>query len=122
MKLQAGNPNLMKKKAMRVNNHTTLTSFPRVANSKDHVKEREGYVPVERDPNLMNKAPFDNLTGDKAHAKYRTGFVPAAKDPNAVPPPSLSLWHQPVYKPENLTPMRPGADDHLKFKSVGNLT
>ena len=91
MKLDAGNPNLMKKKAMRVNNHTTLTSFP-------------------------------STTGDKAHMKLRTGFVSTAKDPNAVPPPSLSLWHQPVYKPENLTPMRPGADDHLKFKSVGNLT
>ena len=88
MKLQAGNPNLMKKKAMRVNNHTTLTSFP-------------------------------NTTGDKAHAKERRGFVPTVKDPNAVPPPTISLWHQPVYVPQNLTPMRRGADDFLRYKSRG---
>jgi hypothetical protein len=90
MKLDAGNPNLMKK-ALRVNPHATLTSFP-------------------------------NTTGSKEQVKYRTGYVPLAKDPDAVPPPSISLWHQPVYVPKNLTPMRPGADDHLKFKSVGNRT
>ena len=65
---------------------------------------------------------FNNTTGDKEQVKYRTGFVPLAKDPDAVKAPAMSLWHQPVYVPQNLTPMRPGADDHLKFKSVGNLT
>ena len=90
MKLQAGNPNLMKQ-ATRVNPHATLTSFA-------------------------------NTTGDKAHAKERRGFKPTVKDPDAVPPPTISLWSQPVYKPERMEPVRRGADDFLKFKSVGNLT
>ena len=87
MKLQAGNPNLMKQ-ATRVNPPATLESFA-------------------------------NTTGDKAHAKERRGFVPTVKDPNAVPPPTISLWHQPVYVPQNLTPMRRGADDFLRYKSRG---
>ena len=62
---------------------------------------------------------FRNTTGDKEQVKYRTGFVPLAKDPDAVPPPAISLRRQPVYVPENRAPMRPGADDHLQFKSRG---
>ena len=87
MKLDHGNPNLMKK-ATRVNPHATLESFT-------------------------------NTTGDKAHAKERKGFVPSVKDPDAVPPPTMSLWEQPVYVAEKVQPMRPGADDHLKLKSRG---
>ena len=90
MKLNAGNPNLMKK-ATRVNPQATLESFA-------------------------------NTTGDKAHAKERRGFKPTVKDPDAVLPPTISLWSQPVYKGENLTPVRPGAEDHLKFKSKGHQT
>ena len=117
MKLQAGNPNLMK-----INKSVGLGTFAQTAGDRGLSKVRGKYVPVERDSNLMNKAPFDNLIGDKAHAKYRTGFVPTAKDPNAVPAPAMSVWKQPVYVVEKVQPMRPGADDHLKFKSVGNLT
>ena len=65
---------------------------------------------------------FRNTTGDKAHAKERRGFKPTVKDPDAVLPPTISLWSQPVYKGENLTPVRPGAEDHLKFKSKGHQT
>ena len=90
MKLDHGNPNLMKK-ALRVNPPSTLASF-------------------------------NNGTGEKEQVKYRTGFVPSVKDPNAVPSPSMSIWEQPVYKSAPAAYMRPGADDHLKFKSVGNLT
>jgi len=83
MKLDAGNPNLMKK-AMRVNPHATLTSFT-------------------------------NTTGDKAHAKERRGFVPTVKDPDAVLPPTISLWEQPVYKPDHSAYQRPGSDhSHIK--------
>ena len=91
MKLNAGNPNLMKRAALRVNPPSTLSSF-------------------------------NNRTGDKEQVKYRTGFVPSVKDPNAVLPPSISIWKQPVYKSAPAAYMRPGADDHLKFKSVGNRT
>jgi hypothetical protein len=88
MKLDAGNPNLMKKAAMRVNPNATLTSFT-------------------------------NTTGQRAHAKERTGFRPSVKDPDAVPPPTISLWSQPVYKPERMEPVRRGADDFLRYKSRG---
>ena len=117
MKLQAGNPNLKK-----INKSVGLGTFAQTAGDRGLSKVRGKYVPVERDSNLMNKAPFDNLIGDKAHAKYRTGFVPTAKDPNAVPAPAISIWNQPTYKPAPAEYVRPGANDHLKFKSVGNLT
>lgn len=84
MKLDRGNPNLMKKAAMRVNPPSTLTSF-------------------------------NNRTGDKEQVKYRTGFVPSIKEPNAVPPPTMSLWEQPVYKPDHSAYQRPGSDhSHIK--------
>lgn len=87
MKLDRGNPNLMKK-ALRVNPPSTLASF-------------------------------NNRTGDKEQVKYRTGFVPSVKDPNAVPPPSLSIWKQPVYKSPAPAYVRPGANDFLRYKSRG---
>ena len=90
MKLDHGNPNLMKK-ALRVNPPSTLSSF-------------------------------NNRTGEKEQVKYRTGFVPSVKDPKAVPAPAMNLWEYPVYVSPKNEYMRPGADDHLKFKSVGNLT
>ena len=89
MKLQAGNPNLM-----RVNKEVSLGAFANtlgdLASKKKH-RPSSVYVPVERDPSL-------------------------------VPAPAMSVWKQPVYVAEKVQPMRPGADDHLKFKSVGNLT
>ena len=91
MKLDHGNPNLMKKAATRVNSPSTLSSF-------------------------------NNRTGDKEQVKYRTGFIPSAKDANAVPAPAMNLWEYPVYVPPKNEYVRPGADDHLKFKSVGNRT
>ncbi len=87
MKLDHGNPNLMKK-ALRVNPPSTLASF-------------------------------NNRTGEKEQVKYRTGFVPSVKDPNAVPPPSMSIWEQPVYKSPAPAYVRPGADDFLRCKSRG---
>lgn len=89
MKLQAGNPNLM-----RVNKEVGLgtfaTSLGDVAQRKKH-RPSSVYVPVERDPNL-------------------------------VPAPAMSVWKQPVYVAEKVQPMRPGAEDHLKFKSAGDRT
>lgn len=80
-------------------------------------------------PNLMQKAlrvnqlsrleSFTNTTGVKAHAKVRGGFVPTPKDPNAVPSPQMSLWDRKPYVPEDMTPVRRGADNHLQYKSRG---
>ena len=55
MKLQAGNPNLMKK-AMRVNPEATLTSFTNTTGNKAHMKERTGFVPSRRDPDAVPPA------------------------------------------------------------------
>lgn len=83
MKLQAGNPNLM-----RTNRETSLGCFA---------------VSV----------------GDKERAKYRTGFKPSKKEPDAVQPQQINIWQQPVYKPEPQGYVRPGANDHLRYKSRG---
>jgi hypothetical protein len=87
MKLDRGNPNLMKRAAMRVNPTTTLESFGNAVFQRKH--------------------------------RATVGFVPIPRGPNTVPPPQMSLWKREKYVPENLTPMRPGADDHLKYKSRG---
>lgn len=86
---------------------------------------------VAGNPNFMkvNKSvglgTFANTLGDVAAKKRHrpsSVYVPTERDPSLVPAPALSLWKRDSYVPKNLTPMRPGADDHLKFKSVGNLT
>ena len=65
---------------------------------------------------------FAQTAGDRGLSKVRRGYVPIERDSSLVPAPALSVWQQPVYVAEKVQPMRPGADDHLKFKSVGNLT
>jgi hypothetical protein len=83
---------------------------------------------VAGNPNLMkvNKSvglgTFAQTAGDLGQVKVRRGYVPTERDPSLVPAPTSSIWKRESYVPQNLTPMRPGADDHLKFKSVGNLT
>ena len=62
---------------------------------------------------------FTPTTGDKVHARQRTGFVPMPKAPDAVPPPQMSVWARESYVPEKSGYQRPGADDHLKYKSRG---
>ena len=44
------------------------------------------------------------------------------RDPDVVQAATLNIWKQPMYKSPSFETPRPGADDHLKFKSVGNLT
>ena len=68
---------------------------------------------------------FAITLGDKAQQKKDrapTVFVPSVRDPNAVRAPQMSIWERPKYVPENVQPMRRGADDHMKFKSKGYLT
>ena len=82
-------------------------------------------------PNLMrvNKpvglGTFATTLGDVAQRKRNrpsSVYVPVERDPSLVPAPTSSIWKRDSYVPQNLTPMRPGADDHLKFNSKGNLT
>jgi hypothetical protein len=89
MKLDRGNPNLMKRAALRVNSHMGLGAMP-------------------------------SALGDKNPPLYvRGGYVPIAKGPDVALPPSINIWKQDVYVPENVQPARRGADDHLKYKSRG---
>jgi hypothetical protein len=60
MKLDRGNPNLMKKAALRVNPHNTLESFGNTTGDKAQAQVRRGYVPPVRDPNTT-PAPAINI-------------------------------------------------------------
>ena len=64
---------------------------------------------------------FAQTAGDRGLSKVGRGYVPPKRDSSIVSAPTTSIWEQPTYKPE-LPYVRPGADDHLKFKSVGNRT
>ena len=68
---------------------------------------------------------FATTLGDVAQRKRdrpSSVYVPTERDPSLVPAPAMSVWKQPVYVAEKVQPMRPGADDHLKFKSAGDRT
>ena len=52
MKLDRGNPNLMKK-AMRVNANAPLGAFISAIGDKEQLKYRTGYVPSKRDPDAV---------------------------------------------------------------------
>jgi len=83
---------------------------------------------VAGNPNLMkvNKSvglgTFAQTAGDLGQVKVRRGYAPTERDPSLVPAPMSSIWQRDSYVPQNPAPMRPGADDHLRYKSVGNLT
>jgi hypothetical protein len=49
-------------------------------------------------------------------------YVHIPRDPDVVPAPAINIWKQPMYKSPSFETPRPGADDHLRYKSVGNLT
>jgi hypothetical protein len=83
LKLDRGNPNLMKQKALRVNQHNPLESFS--------IKRKH---------------------------RATVGFVPMPRDPDTVPPPQLSVWERPVYKPDHSGYQRPNSD-HSRIKSRG---
>lgn len=80
---------------------------------------------VAGNPNFMkvNKSvglgTFAQTAGDLGQVKVRRGYVPVERAPDLVRAPTSSLWKRDSYVPQNLTPMRPGADDHLSIKSRG---
>jgi hypothetical protein len=46
-------------------------------------------------------------------------WSPRHKEPGEAPPPTISIWRQPVYKAPTMATPRPGADDHLNIRSKG---
>ena len=39
--------------------------------------------------------------------------------PQPTPSPAMSLWERPAYRPEQMSAVRPGADEHRQYKSKG---
>ncbi len=78
MKLQAGNPNLMKK-AMRVNPEATLTSFTNTTGNKAHMKERTGFVPSRRDPDAVPPAT-NSLWAQPVYKPDHSGYQRPGSD------------------------------------------
>ena len=68
---------------------------------------------------------FAITLGDKAQRKKNrpsSVYVHTPRDPDLVPAPQMDMWSRGLYVPEKQGYQRPGADDHLKFKSKGNRT
>jgi hypothetical protein len=79
MKLDAGNPNLMKK-AMRVNTITPLSSFAKTTGDKEIQKYRTGYVPIEKEPGTALPQSL-NIWEQPVYTPDYTGYVrPGADD------------------------------------------
>ena len=93
MKLAAGNPNLMKKQATRVNGHATLGALP----SKLGDKNPPRYVRGE--PLLMERT--EDMAAPRTFNHMKDGLV---------------------YVPEKNEPVRPGATDAMKIQSRGYPT
>jgi hypothetical protein len=93
MKLAAGNPNLMQKKAERVNKTATLAYIPSTLGDKNPSRYVRGKsVTVERTPDMAAPRTFNHLKDGK------------------------------LYMPEKSDPVRPGATDALQIKSKGYPT
>lgn len=93
MKLAAGNPNLMKKQATRVNRHATLGALPSTLGDKNPSKyARGGAVLMERTDDMAAPRTFNYMKDGK------------------------------VYVPERMESVRPGATDALRLPSRGYPT
>lgn len=44
---------------------------------------------------------------------------PVSEPPPPTPSPAMSLWERPAYRPEQMSAVRPGANDHQRYKSRG---
>jgi hypothetical protein len=44
---------------------------------------------------------------------------PTRTIPSPTPSPAMNLWERPTYKPEQMEPVRPGADNNQRYKSRG---
>lgn len=50
-------------------------------------------------------------------AKYST-YVPRQREKNEAPSSGVNMLLQPVYVPEGMRAMRPGADEHQRYRSL----
>jgi hypothetical protein len=79
MKLDAGNPNLMKK-AMRVNSIAPLGAFAKTTGDKEIQKYRTGYVPMEKEPGTA-LPQSTNVWAQPVYTPDHSGYVrPGAND------------------------------------------
>ena len=79
MKLDAGNPNLMKK-AMRVNRPTPMESFANTTGDKEQAQFRTGFVPSIKDPDVVPPAT-NSLWSQPIYKPDHSGYVrPGADD------------------------------------------
>ena len=93
MKLAAGNPNLMKKQATRVNGYATLGALPSTLGDKNPPRyARGGAVLMERTEDMATPRTFNHMKDGQ------------------------------VYAPEKSDPVRAGATDALKLPSRGYPT
>ena len=44
---------------------------------------------------------------------------PVSEPPPPTPSPAMSLWERQIYRPEQMSAVRPGADAHRQYKSRG---
>ena len=44
---------------------------------------------------------------------------PVSEPPPPTPSPAMSLWERQIYRPEQMSAVRPGANDHQRIKSKG---
>ena len=93
MKLAAGNPNLMKKQATRVNGHATLGALPSTLGDKNPPRYVRG------EPLLMERT--EDMAAPRTFNHMKDGLV---------------------YVPEKNEPVRAGAMDAMKLKSRGYPT
>jgi len=93
MKLAAGNPNLMKKQATRVNRTASLGAIPFTPNNKNRYKHfGDGPILMERTEHTAMPRTFNHVKDGQ------------------------------VYVPEKHEPVRAGATDALKLPSRGYPT
>jgi hypothetical protein len=93
MKLAAGNPNLMKRQAMRVNRNASLGALPSTLGDKNPPQyARGGAVLMERTKDMAEPRTFNHMKDGQ------------------------------VYVPEKIAPVRAGATDALKIQSRGYKT
>ena len=79
MKLQAGNPNLMKQ-ATRVNATAPLGAFVGTTGDKEQVKYRTGYKPSDKDPDAVPPAT-NSLWAQPVYVSPKAEYVrPGAND------------------------------------------
>jgi hypothetical protein len=70
----------------------------------------------------MTKVRVRNWAAERKARELRKLLNSIDPHPVSTPPtpsPAMSLWERPAYRTEQMGSMRPGADNHQKYKSKG---